>query len=58
VARDELGSQSHGSLRILEVDEAVVRACTCRHLVRWERSGPEPGRDLLTNLQLIFELRR
>jgi peptidoglycan LD-endopeptidase LytH len=57
VARADMAGQAPGSVRLVTVDEAAVRACACRHLVRWERGRAEPGRDLLTNGQLIFGLR-
>lgn len=44
--------------RIVEVDNELVRSVRCRSLVTQLRSGPQPGRDLETVLQLLFGLRR
>jgi len=44
--------------RIFEVDNDLVRSTRCRSLVNQLRSGPQPGRDLETVLQLLFGLRR
>jgi len=57
VAQADMAGQAPGSVRLVEVDEEAVRACSCRRLVTWSRGGAEPGRDLLTLMQLIFGLR-
>jgi peptidoglycan LD-endopeptidase LytH len=46
-----------GGVRIVDVDEDVLRQCRCKQLVTRVRGQPQPGRDLQTLLQLLFGLR-
>ncbi len=55
---EQMGDQREGSVRIVQVDEAAVKACHCKDLVKWRRGEPEPDRDLNTLLQLLFGFRR
>jgi peptidoglycan LD-endopeptidase LytH len=46
-----------GSVRILSVDEAAVRAWRCKSLVRSRNGSYEPGIDLQEMLQQVFGVR-
>jgi murein DD-endopeptidase MepM/ murein hydrolase activator NlpD len=53
----EVAGQRAGSVHILSVNQAAVRAYRCKSLVRSRRGDYEPGSDLETMLQQVFGLR-
>jgi murein DD-endopeptidase MepM/ murein hydrolase activator NlpD len=53
----EAGGLRIGSVQILSVDTAAVRAYRCKSIVRTRRGAYEPGSDLETMLQQVFGVR-
>jgi hypothetical protein len=53
----EVAGQHAGSVQILSVDLAAIRAYRCKSLVRTRHGAYEPGSDLETMLQQVFGLR-
>lgn len=53
----EVAGMRPGSVEIVAVEEAAVRAYHCKSLVRKHSSGHVPGTDLLMMLQQVFGVR-
>jgi len=53
----EMMSQAPGAVRVLEVNEALLKQHRCQSLLVQKRGNWTPGRDLNEVLQLVFGLR-
>lgn len=58
LTKEEIGAQRTDTAQVVAVDEAAVKACRCKDLVKWRGSKAETDRDMNTLLQLLFGLRK